>query len=515
VNLRRIAGGLLCCAAAALLAADCGGAGARPPSVLLIVVDTLRADHLSMYGYGRDTSPRLSAFAQGAAVLERVGSPRAKTTPAVASLMTGLYPHEHGVRDLAQPLPAGVPVLAESFARAGYRTAAIVGNYVLTDARSGLARGFRLWVEDLPDRQGVPPDDVPQRRASSLTDGALVALGLAPPSQGGAGPHLAAGGPDDPFFLYLHYMDPHGAYDPPAEHRVFAAGPPEPIPAAGDLPPHPFQELRVADYNAPAETRLPDGTIDAARVRALYDGEIRFADAEIGRLLAALEAAGRLANTLVIVTADHGESLGEHRYFFEHGFYAYETTQRVPLLVRGPGVVPRRIDADMSLADLAPTLLELCGLPPLPAPPGSDPDGPRGRSQAALLRGAAAPAPHAVFSEKIERQDLAGTVQIKAVRLGPWKLIRRYTHAAAGGPERAAIVLSEELYDLGADPGEQLNLAAAPPAAAPLDRLRAELVRFAASDVRFADLAAELQRRREELEREDPEAARILRSLGY
>jgi len=513
---------LLLAAALLSLAAACGR-GERHPNVLLIVVDTLRADHLSAYGYERDTSPHLAAFAEQAAVFERAGTPRAKTTPAVASLLTGLYPHEHGVRDLAQRLAPDVPVLAESFARAGYRTAGIVGNYVLGDARSGLARGFRLWVEDLPDELGVPPDRVPQRRAASLTDGALVALGLAPPPAAGApGPHLAAGGPDDPFFLYLHYMDPHGSYDPPAEHRVFEPGPPEDlVPGSMAFLPHPFQELRVADYNVPEEARLANGGVDVARVRALYDGEIRFIDTEIGRLLAALEAAGRLADTLVIVTADHGESLGEQLYYFEHGFYAYESTCRVPLLVRGPGVVPGRLEADVSLVDLAPTLLELCGLPALPALPGADPEAPRGRSLAGVLRGAAPRGVHPVFSEKIERQDLSYTVQIKAVRIGPWKLYRRYTHAEEGSGPRAAIVLSEELYDLRSDPREERNLldpflgVSAPPADAPLDRLRAELVRFAAADVRFADLAQELQRRRDELERTDPETVRILKSLGY
>jgi arylsulfatase A-like enzyme len=386
VNPWRLPSGLARAAAALLFAAGCSPAPERP-SVLLIVVDTLRADHVSAYGYERDTTPRLAEFAAGGALVLRASTPRAKTTPAVVSLLSGLYPHDHGVRDLAQPLAPGIPLLPEAFARAGYATAAIVGNYVLTDARSGLARGFRQWVEDLPDARGVPPDDVPERRAASVTDGALVALGLAPPPPAGApGPHLAAAAPGAPVFLYLHYMDPHGAYDPPLEHRVFAPGAVERVPAEGELPPHPIQRLQVAEYNVPAEARLPDGRIDAARVRALYDGEIHCVDAEIGRLLAALEAAGRLEHMLVVVTADHGESLGDQRYYFEHGFYAYESTCHVPLLVRGPGIAPGRLEADVSLVDLAPTLLELCDLPALAPPPGARPGAPRGRSCADLLR---------------------------------------------------------------------------------------------------------------------------------
>ncbi|MEM7308033.1 MAG: sulfatase [Planctomycetota bacterium] len=502
--------------AAALLPLAC----ARPPqrpNVLLIVVDTLRADHLSAYGYGRETSPRLADFAQGAARFTHAESPRAKTTPAVASLLSGLYPHDHGVRDLAKRLEPDVPVLGEVFTKAGYRTVGIVGNYVLTDRRSGLARGFRQWTEDLPDVVGVPPHHAPQRRAASMTDAALVALGLEQPGpKDGPGPHLAGIDPDAPWFCYLHYMDPHGAYDPPEEHRVFTAAEPDPIPREGELPAHPIHRRNVADYNVPAEAVLADGRADAARVRALYDAEIRYADAEIGRLLDRMEAAGQLENTIVVVTADHGESLGEHRYWFEHGFFAYEATCRVPLLVRGPGVTPGVVDEDVSLVDVAPTLLRLCGLGEMPAPAGADPRSPRGVDRSRLLDGRGSGTPHPVFAEKIERQDLSQTVQTKAVRVGEWKLIRRYTHLQpGGGAEREPLVLSEELYDLASDPGETRNLIEAAPATAPLDRLRAELVRFAEADVHFGDLAQMLQRERERLEREEPDVVRILEALGY
>ncbi len=497
------------------LLASCARAPDRP-NVLLIVVDTLRPDHLSAYGYHRDTSPNLAALADRSARFTHAQTPRAKTTPAIASLFSGLYPHDHGVRDLAKRVDDDVPLLAEAFSEQGYRTIGIIGNYVMTDRRSGLARGFQVWVEDLPDLVGVPPNHAPQRRARSLTDGALVALGLREPgSRDGPGPHLAAVDAR-PWFLYLHYMDPHGAYDPPAEHALFAADGPDPIPLPGEEPEHPIQKLNLAEHNVPADAVLPDGRIDANRARDLYDGEIHFADAEIGRLLDGLRAAGMLENTLVVFVSDHGESLGEHLYWFEHGFFAYETTCRVPLLVSGPGVVPATVDADVSLVDLAPTLLELCGLDRLPRRKGLEPGSPRGVSRARLVRGRTAKGEHPVFSEKIERHDLSLTVQIKAVRIGDWKLIRRYTHREADrGVKREPVVLSEELYDLAADPGETVNLAGAPPPTAPLARLQAELVRFAEADVHFADLAQILQRERERLEREDPEVVRILESLGY
>jgi arylsulfatase A-like enzyme len=469
-------------------------------NVLLITVDTLRADHLGCYGYERATSPHLDALAKESMVFTRAQTPRAKTTPAVASLLSGLYPHEHGVRDLAQPLDARVPMLQETLRAAGYRTGAIVGNWVLTDARAGLARGFDAWCESLPDAIGVPPDDVPQRSARSLTDGALVALGLEPGGAHNVEPRESFVRGDAPWFLWLHYMDPHGPYSPPREYDVFASAAPDPIapPAERD----PLHQVRIADYNVPADARLADGTIDAARVRDRYDGEIRSTDAEIGRLLERLRAAGSLERTLIVVTADHGESLGEHLYWFEHGVYAYQSTCRVPLIVRVPRGARGSRRGEVSLVDLAPTVCELVGVAP-----GSL----AGTSRAALFE-RDPPAPRAVFSEKVERAELGGAVQIKAVRLGDWSLIRRFTTRPG---TKELVALSEELYDLAADPLESRDLSSSPPSTAPLDDLRRDLARFTAADRDFPELAELLQHRREILERGDPEALRKLRALGY
>jgi len=518
-----------------LAAAACGRSGPAPhgPNVLLIVVDTLRADRLTP-----QTMPALDRFAQGALRFSHAESPRAKTTPAVASLLTGLYPHDHGARDLTTRLPEQVPTLAEGFQRAGWTTAAIVGNFVLRADLTGLSRGFDAWIDDLPDASGVPPDDVPQRRARSLTDGALVALGLAAPPakpEAGAGSPAAVAGPMQaliesgrPWFLYLHYMDPHGAYDPPAEHRLFGGGAPDFIPSADSMPPDPLHAFRLATHNLmgecltteddPSPTGPPKGSIDAACIRALYDGEAHYADAEIGRLLDAARAAGLLENTIVVVVADHGESLGEHRYWFEHGFYAYETTNHVPLLVAAPGLASGAYAGDVSLVDLAPTLLELAGLPPLPERPGAPPEAhsPRGVSLARWLKQDQVLADHPVFAEKLEGADLANTVQMKAVRLGDWKFIRRYAYRTmAGSGPREFVVVADELYDLSADPGEEHDLADAPPPGAPLDRLKAELLRFANADVHFADIGQQLVADEARLRSEDPAAYEILQTMGY
>jgi arylsulfatase A-like enzyme len=255
-----------------------------------------------------------------------------------------------------------------------------------------------------------------------------------------------------------------------------------------------------------------------ARVRDLYDGEIRYVDRELGRLLDALRASGELERTLVVVTADHGESLGEHRYWFEHGSYAYQATCRVPLIVRWPrgreGLLRGWVSAPVSLADVTPTVLELVGLPPLSSPT-SPPHA--GRSllelcdpKRAAVSGGQGREP-VVFLEKVERAELDRAVQIKAVRVGRWKLVRRYAHVTRAGARELA-VLSDELYDLEADPLEARDLSTAPPPEAPLDELAARLLAFTAADRAFPELDLVLQRQRDSLA---PEVRRTLEALGY
>jgi arylsulfatase len=480
------------------------GSCSRAPqrlNVLLITVDTLRADHLGCYGDARDTSPNLDALARESLRFTHTESPRAKTTPAIASLLSGRYPHEHGVRDLAQPLASTVPLLQEAMRAAGYRTGAIVGNWVLGDERAGLARGFDAWCESGSVNSVVPPDHVPECPARLLVDRALDTLGLEPPNSNTIfQPHLDLATGDAPWFLWLHFMDPHGPYDPPQEHDIFESSAPDPIPPPperGTLQGS-LHNYRVAEYNVPSDARLADGTIDAARVRDRYDGEIHYADVEIGRLLGRLRDSGMLEHTLVVFTADHGESLGEHMYWFEHGVYAYENTCRVPLIVRMPGAQAGVRDADISLVDLAATICELAHVPH---------DALGGTTRAALIEhDDAEPTP--VFCEKVERAGEAGVVQIKSVRLGDWKLIERFTNKSP----TEIVLVSEELYDLRADPLEARDLSPTPPPSAPLQRLRRELARFIAADRDFAAIASLLQRQHEQL---DAQSLRTLRALGY
>jgi len=474
--------------------------GAPRPNLLLVVVDTLRPDHLSCYGYERETTPNLDRLAAEGLRFTHAQSPRAKTTPAVASILTGLYPHDHGVRDLTLALDTGIPTLASDLRSVGYETAAIVGNYVLEKERSGLDRGFETWDERLPDRQGVPPDDVPQRRATSLTDGALT---------------WRAGRVDEdqsrPWFLYLHYMDPHGTYDAPEAHRTFE--PDEPVPMTHDEGSR--WRPRVATYNVPEDAWTPGGDVDVGRVIGRYDAEVHYFDHEFGRLMDSLRARGDLEDTWVVVVADHGESFGEHEYWFEHGVYAFEATCRVPLIVRPPNGLRGRPDpgvreSDISLSDLKPTLLEWLDVR---VKPHERSRGPRGMSRAELLERESS-RKHPVFSEKVDRAERSRAVQTKAVRIGDHKLLQRFFPPRAPGADAVVI---EELYDLTQDPREEQNLLLGTSLVVdiPLERLRTALEDFVDADLALPELARTLQEAREELYRRDPDAVKKLEALGY
>jgi arylsulfatase A-like enzyme len=488
----------------------CGRPADRPQNLLLVVVDTLRRDRVGAYPDAVLRTPALERLARDGWRFDGAQAPRAKTTPSVASLLTGRYPHGHGVRDLLVPLGPDVPTLAGSLGAAGYDTAAIIGNFVLVARHSGLDRGFDHWIEQLPDRSGVPPHDAPQRSAGSLTDGALSALGLAGPPPDGAGPQAPLVGLDRPWFLYLHYMDPHGAYTPPQEwyREPSTRDPIGPAPAGTAL-----HRPRVAEYNLPERARLFDGGFDAEVVRAHYDGEVRHTDAQLGRLFDALEAAGRFEDTWIVVTSDHGESLGEHAYWFEHGLYAYEATTRVPLLVRPPGGAGAAAGAragDLSLADLAPTLLELFGLPALA--PGGAPGA--GVSRPALFL-EDAPSEGPVFVFKTERADLDGSVQLRAARRGPWKLIQGHAYSTGADGEARLGLVREELYRVDEDPHEARDLSTDPPQQAPLEQLRADLAHLIASEGDLRAHALEQLALRRKLEAEAGEDLRLLERLGY
>ena len=381
----------------ALLAAAfaCGRPAER---VVLVSIDTLRADHVGCYGAAFAHTPRLDALAAGGVRFTTAISPAPLTLPSHTTLLTGLDPPEHGVRHNGVfRLAEDVPTLAEGMREAGFATAAFVAAYVL-DRQFGLARGFDRYDDRTSRRQSSRRGILgfAERPADQVVDAALEWLGSAP----------------ERFFLWVHLYDPHGEYRPPPG---FASAFP----------------------NRP------------------YDGEIAFADAQVGRLLTAVGERFPDGRTLIVVTADHGEGLGEHGEA-SHSHLVYDATQHVPLLMNGPGLPAGRVvDPMVALRDVAPTILDLAGAPPLP--------GATGRSLAATARGRALERRPA-HVETLATQLDWGWSPLLGLRTDGFKYVR--------APR-------SELYDLAADPGETQNLVEADPErAAALD---AELDRRLAS----------------------------------
>ena len=325
-------------ALASLLALACGDAAPERPNVLLITVDTLRADHLTPYGYERDTSPFLAELARTSFVFEDVVAQCGTTPQSLSSLMTGLYPFTDGI--LAQNgrfafLRGENRTLAAALAEAGYETCAITSQIQCARV-TGLDLGFQGFdgVELGEDRKQEP-----NRAADEMTDRALAWL-------------KAREHPERPFFLWLHYLDPHHPYKPPARYEeLWKEAEPE-------------QEGATRRYRYDPKSSLDHPVSDGelARLTLAYDREIRFTDDELRRLFE--QGVGDLARTLVIVSADHGEALGDHGMIGHNDLF--QPILHVPLIVRLPGKEPRsgRIDAPVMLVDVVPTVLDLVDLAP-------------------------------------------------------------------------------------------------------------------------------------------------------
>ena len=305
---------------------SCGFSPSSPPSVLLIVVDTLRADRLGLYGWSEsEPSPVLDRFAQQSLVYEQAVAPAPFTMPSMAATFTGLYPDRAGVanhstQDSLMNFPG--TTLAETLHSAAYRTGAVVTNSWLKAPRQGFNRGFE---DAFLGAEG----------ASNVTDRAV---------------ELLEGWGDGPFFLWAHYFDPHMPYAPPAddlERFGLSSGSSSVV---GDFITGDFDQKQEIFFNGD----YPDTELETTR--KLYEAEIGYADREIGRLLEALDAMNKSDDTIVIVMSDHGESLGDHGLFFTHDFTLYEELVRVALIVRRPGTESARIKTPVSLIDVMPSL---------------------------------------------------------------------------------------------------------------------------------------------------------------
>jgi len=297
------------------------------PNLLFIVVDTLRVDHVGSYGYGRDTTPVLDGLAAEGLRFEYAYASASWTKPSVASMLTGQFPSRHRVQKLEHRLPDESDTLAEILARNGYATAGVVSHKLLS-SQYGFDQGFEHWVED--DARGHT-----HVSSDGVSDSAIELLGR-------------LGDDERPFFLFVHYFDPHFDYRPHAG-----------IDFAGDA------AGRVRGGQPIAELLALDPPPNEDEVRfllGLYDEEIRFTDAAIGRLLDALRESGRGGDTLIVFTADHGEEFFE-RGWLGHARTLYEEQIRVPLILRMPagrretGVVREPV----SLVGLTPSILHVLG----------------------------------------------------------------------------------------------------------------------------------------------------------
>jgi arylsulfatase A-like enzyme/Tfp pilus assembly protein PilF len=406
------------------------------PNVLLVTIDTLRADHVGAYGADQAETPTLDGLAARGTRFETAISSSPLTLPAHAALLTGRHPPRLGVRhNGVYHLANEATTLAERFRAAGYATGAFVSAFVLSE-RYGLSQGFDVY-DDETGLEPAAPRGYLERDASAVTRSARAWLDER----------------SEPFFAWVHYYDPHASYRPPA----------------------PFDE-RFGERP--------------------YDGEIAYVDSQLSVLLDVV-AESTAENTLVVVTADHGESLGEHQEA-DHGFGLYDTVLRVPLVVRGPGVPAGRVVDDLVRSiDLTPTLLDLAGLAPIAEADGASlvpllASGPLAKSSAAEQRLA--------YAETLAPEIEFGWSPLFAVRS------QRFHYVRAPRPE---------LYDLEADPGQRVNLLEADPVSADRDETPARETALLAERL-DGHIAAVLEAEHEsEPEALDPGSLERLRALGY
>jgi arylsulfatase A-like enzyme/Tfp pilus assembly protein PilF len=397
-----------------------------PRNVLLVTLDTLRADHLGSYGHAAAQTPRLDALARTGLRFERAATVVPLTLPAHSSLFTGTFPAWHGVRDNGGfYLGEDQTTLAEVLKGRGFRTGGFVGAFVL-DRRWGIAQGFDRFFDefDLESFENASGLDAIQRPGSEVVDQALAWL---------------KADPGTPFFAWVHLYDPHTPYEAPEPFRA----------------------------------RFPRTAAGA------YDAEIAATDAQVGRLLDALELDGRRDETLVVVLADHGEMLGEHGEQ-THGFFVYDAAVRIPLIVSGPGLPSRVVPDQVRIVDVMPTVLDLLGVP-VPKTVQGTSLVPAARGQRLSL---------VAQSESWYPRYHYGWSELVSVQDGRFKYIR---------------TTRPELYDLEADPREGRDLSADDQARLEaLDRaLRAHLDRTASRSAAKGPQAV------------DSETEERLAALGY
>ena len=453
---------LIVCLVLCLVACDNAEPARELRAVILISCDTLRADRLGAYGYDRDVSPNLDAFAREAVVFGRAYATAPHTNPAMSSLFTSRMPDEIGVSGGNRNLmPAQVVTLPELLREKGIATAAIVSNWALRRPPPqlgdvGVAQGFEHFDDRMDSRDGLRKGHY-ERLADDTTDAAIEWLEQRRDE-------------DERFLLWVHYQDPHGPYEPPARYA-----------ALFDKPTQDGPRLRIGKTHSglgqiPAYQALA-GEQRSDVYRNRYDGEIRFFDHELGRLLDWLRREGIYDQSLIVFTADHGESLGEHGYWFCHEEHLYDEAVRVPLIVRYAEDMPRPAkDELVGHLDLWPTILQAFGLPGTPS---------RGTS---------------LITEELPTGRIAP--HTLAMKDHP----RRWDGVSDGRYRLLIYAKRPQLYDVVVDPGELHNLAEdRPQQVAALLRRYDDFMRElpAATDVVGVDLPL------------DEKTRRALQALGY
>ncbi len=418
------------------------------PSIVVITVDALRADHLGSYGYSKATSPNIDRLMSQGLRFERAWTPEPLTGPAICSMVTGLEPHVHAATRNGIRMQRGLKSLPKILAENGWNTAAFVGTWTLKNNLTLLGEHFETYGERLERRRwfGILNSEA---TCEDVTDDALDWLG-----------EERKKGPEKPFFMWVHYIEPHAPY---RFHDEYA------------------DRLGVND--------------DKLEKKDRYDTEIAAVDESIARLLAGVRQAVDDKDLLVVFTADHGESLGEHNYW-GHGRYLYEPSLRIPLGIVWEGVVPvGTVSSQATLLDLMPTLLDLVGIDVPEDLPGS--------SWAKTIRGA---------GELAERvgcfQAHRGAVHGDSVRDSDKKRSKGLLWVGVINGDRKEIVKVSrqviQIFDLAADPGELLTLATVDQN--PSDALAACLARVAEGLGSLDKLA---------VQKLDDETVEQLRALGY
>ena len=423
--------------------ADQASAHSTPatPNILLITMDTVRADHLSVYGYERDTAPHLREFARGATVYNNAVAASDMTLPSHASIFTGLYPSWHGAYAAApdflygRPLPSTAATLAEALRAKGYWTAAVVANHSFLQAAMGLAQGFAVWKHNMPVHLSTSD------RPFYLREGARNLLSMTMSTAAFDGYFLRAADINrdafamleqaqnhGSFLLFLNYMDAHIPLVPPPPFRDrFPGRDPDFRPAKR------HQDLTNS-------TNAGRGRLTEAEKRHLisqYDGGIGYIDAEIGKLMIRLREMNLYENTLIIITSDHGEAFGEHDRMQHAVGSVYQEEVHIPLLIKFPGQHDgRRANAPVNHVDLMPTALKVAGCEVPPALHGR------------ILTPSGNESTEPVFSEAWALGELQLTPRLRGVRRAVFTKASKLITSSGHEPE---------FYDLTVDPGEARN----------------------------------------------------------